>query len=51
MTCKLCDIYMEALPGMEAGAHRGYLVLSTNDPNALALPVTVTLVIGSDLLI
>ena len=44
------DVTLEALPGMSAGYHTGYLVVSSDDPNALALPITVTMVIGSDLL-
>jgi hypothetical protein len=44
------DVTLEALPGMLAGCHTGYLVVSSDDPNALALPITVTMVIGSDLL-
>ena len=47
---QLLDVSLEALGGMSLGAHTGYLVVTTDDPYALALPVTVTLVIGTDLL-
>ena len=44
------DVTCEAQTGMATGMHTGYLVVNTDDPNALALPVTVRMVIGSDLL-
>jgi hypothetical protein len=43
------DVNFEALPGMPKGLYTGYLVVSSDDPNAVALPLTVTMQIGSDL--